>query len=145
MKALSLIQPWASLVAIEAKRIETRPRYTAYRGPLIVCASKRYPKWAQDLWFEPPFFDALHSHFGNPRELPVGAALCLVNLAGCVKTTELHKLDAISFKRNAAELAFGDFSEGRYAWALEHVRSFAKPIPVKGALGLWEWPRDSSI
>lgn len=32
MKALTLTQPWATLVAIQAKRIETRSWGTDYRG-----------------------------------------------------------------------------------------------------------------
>lgn len=40
MKALSLTQPWASLVAVGAKRIETRSWRTSYRGPLAIHAAK---------------------------------------------------------------------------------------------------------
>ena len=128
MKGLSLTQPWASLVDIKAKRLETRSWRTDYRGPLVICAAKGYPKWAQETYLEKPFLDALSPHFSNARELPTGAALCLVNLLACVKTTELYRLDAIRFKIDAHEIHFGDFSEGRYAWALEHVRSFALRI-----------------
>jgi hypothetical protein len=38
MKALSLWQPWATLVSIGAKRIETRSWPTKYRGPLAIHA-----------------------------------------------------------------------------------------------------------
>lgn len=40
MKGLSLTQPWATLVAIGAKRIETRIWATSYRGPLAIHAAK---------------------------------------------------------------------------------------------------------
>jgi hypothetical protein len=40
-RALSLWQPWASLVALGHKRIETRSWSTRYRGPLVIHASKR--------------------------------------------------------------------------------------------------------
>lgn len=40
MKALTLTQPWATLVAIGAKRIETRSWSTTYRGPLAIHAAK---------------------------------------------------------------------------------------------------------
>lgn len=45
MKALTLHQPWASLVAIGAKTIETRSWRTSYRGPLAMHAAKRSPTW----------------------------------------------------------------------------------------------------
>ncbi len=39
MKALTLWQPWATLVAIGAKRVETRSWSTSYRGPLAIHAA----------------------------------------------------------------------------------------------------------
>ena len=41
MKALSLRQPWASLIANGRKTIETRTWRTHYRGPLAIHASAR--------------------------------------------------------------------------------------------------------
>jgi len=38
--ALSLRQPWASMVATGGKTIETRVWGTKYRGPLLVCAAR---------------------------------------------------------------------------------------------------------
>lgn len=39
MKALTLWQPWASLIAVGAKTIETRSWSTTYRGPLAIHAA----------------------------------------------------------------------------------------------------------
>jgi len=38
------------------------------------------------------------------------------------------------------ELAFGDFSAGRYAWELRNPIRFADPIPCTGRQGFWEVP-----
>ncbi len=43
MKAISIKEPWASLIKNGLKDIETRTWATKYRGPLLLCASK-YPK-----------------------------------------------------------------------------------------------------
>ena len=43
MKAITLTQPWASLVAVGAKRIETRSWPTKYRGPIAIHAAKGFP------------------------------------------------------------------------------------------------------
>lgn len=43
MKAITLHQPWASLVVVGAKTVETRSWATSYRGPLVVHAGKRPP------------------------------------------------------------------------------------------------------
>lgn len=41
MKMLTLLQPWASLVALQVKQIETRPWSTPFRGPVAIHAGKR--------------------------------------------------------------------------------------------------------
>ncbi len=41
MKAISIREPWASMIREGIKSIETRTWYTSYRGPLLICASKR--------------------------------------------------------------------------------------------------------
>lgn len=43
MKVLSLWQPWASLVTLGVKTIETRSWSTKYRGPLAIHAAARGP------------------------------------------------------------------------------------------------------
>lgn len=40
MKAISIKQPWASLVAAGTKTVECRTWKTHYRGPLLICSSK---------------------------------------------------------------------------------------------------------
>lgn len=40
MKAISLRQPWANLIASGEKTIETRTWETRYRGPLLIVSSK---------------------------------------------------------------------------------------------------------
>lgn len=45
MRALTLRQPYATLVALGAKRVETRSWSTAYRGRLLIHAGKATPQW----------------------------------------------------------------------------------------------------
>src|SRR5271166_4355910 len=60
MKALTLTQPWATLVAIKAKRIETRSWRTSYRGPFAIHAGKSFPEWARaHVLYDWDFFSAL--------------------------------------------------------------------------------------
>jgi hypothetical protein len=138
MKAVTLTQPWASLVALKKKRVETRSWYTAYRGELVIHAAKGFPKWAQECCYELPFLTALDHKM--PLELPRSVGLCIVRLVACVKTTELHKLKAIGFSLDVSEIRFGNFDPGRFAWALEYVRPIDPPIHAQGSLGLWNWP-----
>jgi len=76
MKALSLWQPWATLVAMEEKRIETRCWKTDYRGELAIHATmKRPPKWLGASAHSDPFRDELADVFCVRRDRDDRAAL----------------------------------------------------------------------
>lgn len=40
MKAITILQPWAALIACGAKKIETRSWYTDHRGQIAIHAGK---------------------------------------------------------------------------------------------------------
>ena len=139
MKALTLRQPWATLIDLQAKRIETRSWFTDYRGELAIHASREYA-WA-DLRCaqEDDFRKALAPRY-SPLSVPRGVALCVVKVVACVKTVEVHKLKAVGFPVAIEETIFGNFQPHRWAWALEYVRHLDHEPEFKGALGLWEFP-----
>jgi hypothetical protein len=141
MKALTLTQPWASLVDNQAKQIETRSWYTSYRGHLVIHAAKGYPGWCKSTAAEPEFQRGLNDV--HPRSLPLAAGLCVVNLVACVRTSQIYKLKEFGFKLSTDEILFGDFGEGRWAWALRYEYRLLPPIFANGKLGLWEWPYSS--
>ena len=128
MKALTLTQPWASLVALGHKKVETRSWRTNYRGELAIHAAKGYPKSARE-------FASLEAAVGRlPERIPLSAVVCVVRLVDVQPTAEA------AFYLSGLERLLGDYSPGRFAWFLEMVEVFAEPIPATGALGLWEWP-----
>ena len=43
------------------------------------------------------------------------------------------------------ELAFGDYSAGRYGWILEDLRTFKRPLPAKGWQRIWNWQEPSTL
>ena len=117
MKALSLWQPWASLIADGRKNIETRHWELLYRGPLAIHAAMRVEKEA--------CFD-----FGYDwKTIPRGAVLCIVGVQGCVRFP--HPL--------APPDEYGDFEEGRFGFLLTMLKKFDQPIPAKGMQGIWNW------
>lgn len=152
MKALTLTQPWATLVAIGAKKIETRSWSTCYRGLIAIHAAKRFPKWAREFTAEPICYEAMEycqrdidlRAKGFPA-YPLGVVLCIAKLVNVLPTEVLdneNNVFSVSLPPlSAQEKAFGDYSAGRYAWILEDVKAFPEPIAAKGALGLWEWMR----
>lgn len=151
VRALTLTQPWATLVAIGAKRFETRSWGTKYRGPLAIHAAKGLgpvggAAGLDILCRTEPFLSVLREHFGTGTPLadalPFGAIVATCTLGDVLPTPTYGRplpwinVDALS----ARERAFGDYSEGRYAWLLRDVRMLATPIPCRGALGLWDPP-----
>lgn len=126
MKALSIKQPQATMIAIGVKKIETRSWATQYRGPLAIHASKGFTRETREiaeLW-------AIRHGF-KVDELPLGAIVATCNLTGCCSTSGALNSDDC---RNG----YGDFSAGRWAWFLDSVVQI-DPISVKGHLGLWKW------
>jgi activating signal cointegrator 1 len=142
VKALSLTQPWATLVAIGAKRIETRSWSTPYRGPVAIHASKGFPRDCQQLCYEHPFVDVLLHRFNGPCDLPVGSIVAISRLTGVFPTARLAAVEQWIGGLLPHERAFGNYSRGRYGWLLSEVQALPEPICCKGALGLWTVPAD---
>ena len=142
MKALTLTQPWATLVAISAKRIETRSWSTPYRGPLAIHAAKTMKRWDRELCAEEPFARYLSGVPNNDYRLALGAIVATAALCAVLR---INSFDDLKLRLGALgiaehEEAFGDYSPGRFAWILADVRPIVPCVPASGALGLWEWP-----
>lgn len=128
MKALSVLEPWASLIIQHGKNVENRTWRMAYRGPLVICASKRIePGWNQDEWEclleslgdQRP--QALPDRFRDFQMLP-GYALGVVGVTGC----------DLNMTGNRWEAA------GQFHIRLTNSRPFARPFPQKGQLGMFD-------
>ena len=131
MKALTLTQPWASLVALGHKRVETRSWPTHYRGPLAIHSARGFPTWARQFAEEERAVGRL------PSRVPCGAILCTVWLADCRPAQD------VALEVSALERHLGDFTCGRWAWILEDLHVFSEPIPASGAPSLWEWRQEA--
>jgi hypothetical protein len=142
MKALTLWQPWASLIALGEKRIETRCWQTSYRGELAIhAAAKLPPRWLGASMHGNEFRNELAAVLNVRwdyvdaaiRNLPYGAILAIARL---VSIEETDRVRDVLCER---ELLFGNYEEGRYAWHLALVKRFDVPIPAKGNRLLWNW------
>lgn len=137
LKAITLWQPWASLVAAGVKRNETRSWATSYRGPLAIHAAKCTPAWVWELINKDPDLRELMSRaFGHHdvAKLPSGVLLCTTDLWACVPVDEM----AIG-ELSETEKLCGNYSSGRFAWCLKDAKPLPEPIPARGRQGLWEW------
>lgn len=135
-RAISLTQPWATLMACGAKRIETRSWPTRTRGWLGIHAAKNFPLDCRTYCFLEPFASALvAAGVQDLADLPRGKLIAVVDLAYCRHTEDL-RAGILSPERD-----FGDYSDDRYAFVTEKVRRLREPIPMNGALGIWRMPR----
>lgn len=141
MKAVSLIQPYASAVPLGLKRIETRSWRTHYRGPIAIHASKTMPcRLGETLEIGTVTVERDRGglllrgpELAWPYRLPQGAIVALANLY------EVRPTDSIECAPADDERPWGDYSAGRFAWCLNCVERLRTPIPAAGSLGLWDW------
>jgi hypothetical protein len=137
VKALPLWQPWATLVAIGAKRVETRGyapgRLGLVFGQRIAIHATKTDK---ELWI--CGMDHFRDHIADPAELPLGALVATCTLARASQITEETALEL--FRRSPQEHAFGDYTAGRWAWVLSDVEQLSEPIPFKGSQGAFDVP-----
>ncbi len=128
MKAITLWEPWASLIAVGAKHYETRSWYTQYKGEIAIHAAKieKYP---------PTGVRAVMKEVGlDPLTLSYGKIVCVAEIIDCVEMDSL-----LISQQTLMEAAVGGWAIGRYAWRLENVRRLQTPIPATGSQGFWNW------
>ena len=138
MKALTIHQPFATLIALGEKRFETRGWATKYRGPIAIHAAKKVDK---EVCLEEPFHSVLAEHGYTADNLPTGAVVAIANLTGCypvLATKQKAALIGLGEYVEENELAFGRYEEGRYAWEMSEIKQI-DPVRAKGQQGLWNW------
>lgn len=111
--ALSVHQPWASLIVNGYKDVENRTWCTNHRGPLLIHASHKYVD--HDGWSA---YSLLLG--GRLDDLPRGAIIGRVEVIDCVRDS-------------TSSWAF----PGHWHWLLADPAHFAEPVVANGRRGLW--------
>jgi hypothetical protein len=141
-KGFTVKQPYADLLAIGAKRYETRAKPTKYRGPVVIHAGKDSLEYAVLMTETEVVSDSGSWH---KRRDAIRAALDIANLAGDIPFGKIiayadivgcYPVEDIKHLTTDDERLFGNWTPGRYAWEIKHVRR-VKPFPYRGQLGLW--------
>lgn len=140
MKALTLHEPFASLIAYGWKEVETRGWYTPYRGPLAIHAGLRKPDATEISRFT---FLLGHKGFELPP-LAKGAIVCVCELAYCVPTGLVQQVGQTKLPSPftpkhgwEVELQMGNYDRGRWAWILRDVQRLDPPMAARGMRKLW--------
>ena len=128
MKVLTIKEPWATLIIDGYKKYEFRSWKTNYRGKILIHAGMSEEK---DMLKK--FKDY---NLNCSKGMIIGEAL----LTDCILVTkefeeELLKIDKTVYGRESHEMT--------YAWKLENVIKYDKPIPIKGQLGLWNYEKET--
>ena len=130
LPALTLWQPWASLIAVGLKPYETRdrrPPRSLLGARIAIHAALRRPAFGE---ITPEINFAMARATGDRlwfEKIPYGAVICTAMLTDASPATTVH-----------AD-AFGDYSPGRWAWKLERVSRIDPPVPAKGER-IYGWP-----
>ena len=126
IKALSLHEPFASLIAQRSKTIETRTWPTKHRGPLLICAAKKNDRHVKDVianfqssrfcqahWCRVPLLD-------EDFEPQLGKAVAICNVVDCRPLEGRWSLESCVPNTN-----------GLYGMFLENIKAI-EPFDVKG-------------
>lgn len=128
MKALTICQPYASLIVRGDKRVENRTWPTSYRGRLYIHAGKSR-EWltSED--------DHPSENYGIPlASMPFGAVIATAVLADCVR---FDRIGQGMVGQRWPWLGEHEHANGPWCWILANVVPIG-PWPWKGAQGLWE-------
>jgi hypothetical protein len=161
MKALTLWQPWASLVHIGAKPYEFRgwyPPRSAIGQRIVNHASCRPMKMADVLdlirylesdhrdvvtatCLKPeialPFLRALRD---GTEVAPAGVGLGTFELGEPRIGTEIAEEFGLT-RVNDSERDF----HANWGWPVVDYEPFIQPMPMRGAQGLWRWPEPEDV
>ena len=143
MKAITILEPWASLIAYGVKKIETRSWSTNYRGKIAIHAGKSKKNTG-----------GVINEFKGIKlpddfiPLNYGCVIAIADLVDCVQIKTLLMLHqspkthtatlANNQKISGNEYILGDYTLGRYAWILKNVQRI-EPIPTRGQQRIWNW------
>jgi hypothetical protein len=106
-KALTVRQPWASLITAGLKDVENRSKPVRYRGTILIHAGLTTERGPM----------AEHGHLLG--QYPCGVIIGAVDIVGCVRDS-------------GSEWAM----DGYWHWLLANPRQCG-PVPAKGALTFW--------
>lgn len=124
MKTLTIRQPYVQAILSGLKQYETRSWKTNYHGKLLIHAGRaKITPALQEL--------VIKYNFQN---IITGAILLECELVDCIPITKEFRQ-----QQTQAEIDFGDWTIGRYAWRLTNIKPIPTPIKITGQLGLWNF------
>lgn len=158
MKALTILEPFASLIAGGFKHYETRGFPTRIRGRIAIHAGKSKTHMMGRTARDPAMQILAAAYrrqniYGSPDLnldllIKPGFVIATAEIAAC------YRVDGVTWDKNGRkivaahledgtviegkELDFGFYRIGAFAWRLKKAEPI-NPIAAKGQQGFWEW------
>ena len=129
MKAISLWQPWASMMG-RGKCIETRhwPAPEWLIGQRVAIHAAKRPLTGSERWLLAEL--GCYGRFIDADALPFGAIVSVATLRACEVITRGMPL-------NPVERLLGNYAPGRYGWHFSNFQHLQVPIPTVGRQGIF--------
>jgi hypothetical protein len=134
MQALTIHEPWASLLVKGKKRYETRDWKRNYRGLLAIHAGKQsvhpfdYPLGLSEILDDSKI---TQDNLNNNKQKIIAIATL----------KEIHLMtDKFINEQSELERLTGFWEPRRFAWELTNIKLLPEPIAARGMPGLWTVP-----
>jgi len=123
-KCLTVMQPFASLIATGKKKIAVSAWDTKYRGPLVIHAGAKIHRGGALIAGSMQVSAKLMAEM-NPKVYLLGVTICMVDL-----------VDVRPMVFNDERDAMQELVEGAFSWIVSNPRAL-RPKKSKGQMGLW--------
>lgn len=152
--AITIWQPWASLIAAGAKPFEFRswpaPRRLVGRRVAIHAGARpvrrdeiaalvlRLERWETDTGLiRDAALPLLQRALAAPRSLPLSSVLCLATLGAPIRDADLAERLGIPWPANDSDRE----EHSNWGWPLTDIEVLRPYLPARGAQGWWTWER----
>ena len=142
MKAITLYEPYASLMAIGAKVNETRPMRTSHRGDICIHAAKTDTCWISSEKYRT---NQAFEQRGLDFKPAFGCIVAVVELWDVQPSEKFYVEPPTSdpFCISEEEFNFGNYAPGRFIYRTRNLRRLATPVPARGFQSIgWTVPPD---
>lgn len=126
MKALTIKQPWASLIVRGGKDIENRTWRTNVRGLVAIHSSAKLERSEMEdaCSMMHGFIPQFSAEKFRQDKFPTGVILGTVEIVDCVTSSE------------------SPWFCGEFGFVIQNPVAFETPLPCRGALNFWEIPQN---
>lgn len=127
MKAVTICQPYAHLVCVDrTKRVENRTWATSHRCDLLIHAGK------SRAWLD----------VDDGTDIAAMTFGALIGIATLVDCLDVVRIRAGAYDERYPWLREHVHTNGPWCWVLDNVRALTRPVPYRGAQGLFNVPDD---